>query len=205
VHDLHRDLRVKLTVVGKCIKRKLKAFDRRVGPDIGAAPLLDDGHLAELHSGSERSQPHAAGQFDAHHPALQKEQGIGGLPGADDALANFILAICRQFGQSSYFVRAQSGEQGLLTEMGGFLCGGEAAIPIDNLILGPFDGFIEQREAPKPLRLGRPLANRGPNRRRCLDPRQYRRDADIAEGCDFFAEQLCPRRRDVGNAPEIEN
>ena len=46
----------------EAIAAKFEAFHGRVGPDIGAAVRFDDGHLAEFHARSKRSQPHAARQ-----------------------------------------------------------------------------------------------------------------------------------------------
>jgi hypothetical protein len=81
----------------------------------------------------------------------------------------------------------------------------KAAVAIDDLILGPFDRFIEQREAPQPLRLGGSIANGGPYSRRRLEAGQDRGDAGVAEDGEVLAQQLRACLREIRHAAEIED
>ena len=41
-HHLQRDLGMELAVIGEGVERQLEAFDLGIGPDIGAASVLDE-------------------------------------------------------------------------------------------------------------------------------------------------------------------
>ena len=79
-------------------------------------------------------------------PLCRKNKELAGSPAPMMRWPPDSRAPRRQFGQRGDLLGGQSGEQRLLAEMRGLLHGGEAAIAIDDLVLGPFDGVVEQRE-----------------------------------------------------------
>ncbi len=111
----------------------------------------------------------------------------------------------REFDQGCDFLGAQVRQQRLFIEVSGLGRVGESTVPVDHLILGPLDGFIQQRELPDLLLFVDVGEKRFQDIRAGLKACQDHRDTDVFENRNIFCEQTWARSGHIRHPPEIQN
>jgi hypothetical protein len=104
--------------------------------DIGAAVRFDDGHLAESPCRAKRSQPHALGS--GHSPFRFAGHELAGSGGA-----HVLAGSGRVESSASAAISSAANPPAAPARRDGWFLRREAAIAIDDLVLGPFDGVVK--------------------------------------------------------------